>query len=76
MALVANIGVATFRVLESSFISLLKIFNCSWPMTRSGLLRNDMSTGNGVASPESKGTKMNGRVEMLPDLLVSPLIVG
>jgi hypothetical protein len=59
------------RVLESSLISVPKIFNCNWPMTRSALLRNDMSDGNGDASAESRGTKIKGRVEKLPDRLPS-----
>jgi hypothetical protein len=62
------------RVLESSLISLPKIFSSSCPMTRSAL-RNDMSMGSCDASPESSGTKMKGRVEMLPDLLNSLLMV-
>jgi hypothetical protein len=59
------------RVLESSLISVPKIFNCNWPMTRSALLRNDMSDGRGDASAESRGTKIKGRVEKLPDRLLS-----
>jgi hypothetical protein len=66
----------TLRVLESSFISLPKIFSSSCPITRSALLRNDMSSGRGEASAESKGTKMNGRVDKLPDLLDSRCMVG